>query len=206
MSTRTNVQKACLELLELAEKSQVAFPKQFEASDRVKACKEALLHHVYGGDNSFDQDAALYELKHKYGHKAKGTKRSAPTHKDQGYNQQKTNATSEGSQDQDTDLPHTEDGHVAKIATVDVEANRPIAALLLEMSGLYFEHHVVGKGMAYSKAAKSVRECDHVIHNAHEADALKGIGKHIADHIQEYLDTGRIRQLEDMRRGKIKRR
>eukprot|EP01031_Cornospumella_fuschlensis_P034095 gene34095-41268_t len=192
MSTRTNVQRACLELLELAEKSQVAFPKQFEASDR--------LHHVYGGDNSFDQDAALYELKHKYGHKAKGTKRSAPTHKDKGYNQQRTTATVEGSQDQDADLLHTEDGHVAKAAMVDVEANRPIAALLLEMSGLYFEHHVVGKGMAYSKAAMSVRECDHVIHNAHEADALKGIGK------QEYLATGRIRQLEDMRRGKIKRR
>lgn len=160
------------------------------------------MHHTYGAKGSFDEDAALHEILHKYGLKSsKHVQESAK--KGRG----RKRSTDYFDEDEERpDLPHTKDGHVVKTAQLHVEDNRPISAMLLEMANIYFEHHVVGKGMAYSHAAKSVRECDHKIHNAHEADALKGIGKHIADHIQEFLDTGKVRQLEEMRRGKVKRR
>ncbi|RYY71065.1 hypothetical protein EON63_22045 [archaeon] len=160
------------------------------------------MHHVYDGEDAFDEDAALHELMHKYGHQTK----KADTSTKKGRKRKAPSQDSTHEEDDHPELPHTKEGNVVKTAQVDVEDNRPVAAMLLEMARIYFEHHVVGKGMAYSHAAKSVRECDHKIHNAHEADALSGVGKHITAHIQEYLDTGRVQQLEDMRRGKVKRR
>jgi DNA polymerase/3'-5' exonuclease PolX len=53
----------------------------------------------------------------------------------------------------------------------------------------------------FSKAAKAIRECETYISTAKEAMALKGVGKGIAAYIEEYLKTGMISKLEEMRAG-----
>jgi DNA polymerase/3'-5' exonuclease PolX len=51
----------------------------------------------------------------------------------------------------------------------------------------------------FSKAAKAIRECETVISSGKEAMKLKGIGKGIAGYIDEYLTTGAINKLEELR-------
>ena len=53
----------------------------------------------------------------------------------------------------------------------------------------------------FSKAAKAIRESETIITSGKDAKKLKGIGDSIAKTIQEYLDTGVIKRLEEMRAG-----
>jgi DNA polymerase/3'-5' exonuclease PolX len=53
----------------------------------------------------------------------------------------------------------------------------------------------------FSKAAKALRECPNYISTGKDALALKGIGKGIAGYIQEFLDSGTIVKLEELRAG-----
>jgi DNA polymerase/3'-5' exonuclease PolX len=71
----------------------------------------------------------------------------------------------------------------------------------MEMAKIYFQNKEARKGGVFSKAAKALRECETPITTAKEALALKGIGKGIANYIQEVLDSGSIKKLEELRAG-----
>lgn len=90
---------------------------------------------------------------------------------------------------------------VKKTEIVAVEENRPIAEAVLEMAKIYFENKEARKGGVFSKAAKALRDCDHVITSAKEAQKLPGIGKGIAGYIEEFLTSGSIQKLEELRAG-----
>lgn len=53
----------------------------------------------------------------------------------------------------------------------------------------------------FSKGAKAIRDCETYISSAKEAMALKGIGKGIAGYVEEFLQTGSIQKLEELRAG-----
>lgn len=53
----------------------------------------------------------------------------------------------------------------------------------------------------FSKAAKAIRECDTAIGSKKEAMGLKGVGKGIAGYIEEFLNSGKIEKLEELRAG-----
>lgn len=53
----------------------------------------------------------------------------------------------------------------------------------------------------FSKAAKAIRECDFVITDKKGAMKLPGVGKGIAGYIEELLDMGSIKHLEELRAG-----
>ncbi len=60
------------------------------------------------------------------------------------------------------------------------------------------------RATAYAQAAETVRNLHEPIETydtLEKLDALKGIGKHIAEKIQEYTRTGRIRSLQKVQRG-----
>lgn len=90
---------------------------------------------------------------------------------------------------------------VKKSETVLNEKNRAIAEAVREMAEIYFKNGDSRKGGVFSKAAKSIRETDAVIANKKTALALKGIGKGIAGYIEEKIETGNIKKLEELRAG-----
>jgi DNA polymerase/3'-5' exonuclease PolX len=51
----------------------------------------------------------------------------------------------------------------------------------------------------YQAAAKQIRETDKEIVSGNDAEELEGIGQHIADHIDEFLDTGKVGRLEELK-------
>ncbi|KAI0164954.1 hypothetical protein GGR57DRAFT_451186 [Xylariaceae sp. FL1272] len=55
------------------------------------------------------------------------------------------------------------------------------------------------KVQAYRKAIAVLRHHPKKIQTAHEAEAFPGIGRQIAEHIQEIAETGRFRKLEEIR-------
>jgi hypothetical protein len=90
---------------------------------------------------------------------------------------------------------------VKKSETYVVEGNKAVGDAIYEMAGIYFKNNDARKGGVFSKGAKSIRECDFLIRSMKEAMSLSGIGKGMASYIQEYLDTGVIVKLEEMRAG-----
>ena len=57
------------------------------------------------------------------------------------------------------------------------------------------------KGGVYSKAAKAIRESETPIKDKKSAMGLKGVGKGIATYILEYISSGMIAKLEELRAG-----
>lgn len=88
-----------------------------------------------------------------------------------------------------------------KTSVVAEESNRKVAEAVKEMADIYFKNKDMRKGGVFSKAAKAIRECETPITTAKEAMALKGIGKGIAGYIDEFLQTGEIQKLEELRAG-----
>ncbi len=52
---------------------------------------------------------------------------------------------------------------------------------------------------AYALASKIIRESKEVIESGEEAHHKRGIGEHIAQHIDEFLKTGKVDVLEELR-------
>jgi DNA polymerase/3'-5' exonuclease PolX len=52
---------------------------------------------------------------------------------------------------------------------------------------------------AYALASKIIRECKEEIETGEEAHHKRGIGDHIAKHIDEFLTTGKVGVLEELR-------
>ena len=85
-------------------------------------------------------------------------------------------------------------------------SNAEVAAALREMALFLEMDDVQFKPRAYEKAAQAVEALDRPLHEiaaqqgAKGVDALPAIGMGIARRIVELLDTGRMRDLEDLRR------
>ena len=55
------------------------------------------------------------------------------------------------------------------------------------------------KSNAYRKAAETLSKLDHRIENGKEARKLPGIGQKIADKLDEMIETGKLKKLDNIR-------
>lgn len=148
---------------------------------------------LFRSGNEFDIDNALNDLIGKYGVQVENEE--AP-----GKKRQKRDSSSAVPSD-DEDVEEKPKRKINKTDIVANEENRGIAEAIREMGVIYFTNKDARKGGVFSKAAKAIRECETPIKSKKDAKALKGVGEGIASYIQEYLDTGVISKLEELRAG-----
>src|SRR6266568_4599498 len=85
-------------------------------------------------------------------------------------------------------------------------ANAEIARILREMAVLYETREVSFKPQAYEKAAMGVEESDRYLSEIYQAEGAKGleevpgVGKGLAEHIAELIETGTMRKYERMKK------
>ncbi len=84
-----------------------------------------------------------------------------------------------------------------------MEHNKQFAALLRQMASLLLEDSVEFKPAAYLRAAKTIEDLDRdiaTIGDEKEFRKLPGIGEAIAAKAFEFMKTGRIKHLDDLRK------
>lgn len=54
------------------------------------------------------------------------------------------------------------------------------------------------RARAYRNAIKAIKDCGHQIESGKDAQQLNGVGKQIASKIQEIIDTGKLKQVDDL--------
>ena len=94
-----------------------------------------------------------------------------------------------------------ETGKVEKLDKIG-STNEEVAWILEALASLEGEEHGSKdpfKIRAYRKAAEIIRELDYELTSGEEAMKLPGIGKGIAKKIDEFLQTGKIARLEELR-------
>eukprot|EP00596_Hydrurales_sp_CCMP1899_P006005 CAMPEP_0119042540 /NCGR_PEP_ID=MMETSP1177-20130426/15816_1 /TAXON_ID=2985 /ORGANISM="Ochromonas sp, Strain CCMP1899" /LENGTH=208 /DNA_ID=CAMNT_0007009423 /DNA_START=81 /DNA_END=707 /DNA_ORIENTATION=+ len=196
-------------LLISAKENKVRFPKVWEESRLLQDCFATLMLHKE--DGVFNAEAALAALIEKYGQEA--TTAAAAVEKI--FSELDTDEKVEGEGDKKKRKPKAkkadeeeeldEDGQKIKKVkapdTVANEANREIASIIKEIGVMYFKIAETMKGGVFSKGAMAIRQCETPITNKKEALALKGVGKGIAGYIEEFLATGVIIKLEELRAG-----
>ncbi|GIX49473.1 MAG: DNA polymerase/3'-5' exonuclease PolX [Candidatus Tectimicrobiota bacterium] len=85
-------------------------------------------------------------------------------------------------------------------------SNRDIAQVLLEMAALYEMEEVPFKPRAYERAAMAIAALDEPLAQRYAQGglaaltALPGVGKSIAEHLKELLETGTFREYERLKR------
>uniref|UniRef100_A0A7S0ZET9 PARP-type domain-containing protein n=1 Tax=Timspurckia oligopyrenoides TaxID=708627 RepID=A0A7S0ZET9_9RHOD len=88
------------------------------------------------------------------------------------------------------------------VPQVKCEKNRALVEVFSELGGYEFKV-LPYKGIAYKKAAQSLAELDFEVTSGHELSKGKskvpGIGKSLAEKIDEFLHTGSIAKLEEFR-------
>jgi len=95
---------------------------------------------------------------------------------------------------------HVIDRPDTKFHQVKNEANRGIVEMLNEMAGKHFLLGHQQNGIACETAAKSMRETEETIHpGTTSAEHFRGIGEHTRHYIDEFLETGKVKHLEDLR-------
>lgn len=83
--------------------------------------------------------------------------------------------------------------------------NKEIADLFYEMADLLDALDVQWKPQAYRKAARSIESMPEAIEDVYAKGGTKalrkiaGVGERIADHIEEYLKTGKVKEFEGIR-------
>jgi len=96
---------------------------------------------------------------------------------------------------------------VKKTETVAVEENRDLAYAIKEMADWCFKAGDPRKGGVYSKAAKAIREATYHITSGKQtlkgSYKLPGVGKGIAEYIEEFINSGTIVKLEKLRAGEV---
>eukprot|EP01041_Mallomonas_annulata_P002500 gene2500-4858_t len=181
-----NVKQIAQDLAERATQKMVRFPKIWDEKKRMQDCGKTIMMHK-NEDGEFDVDAALSSLIEKYG-----------TEEDQ--SEKKDNKKRKKENEQETEESENKPKQ-AKAVHITCEANRPVATAIMEIGSIYFKNSDARKGGVFSKAAKALRDCEEEIKNSKDAMKLKGIGKGIAAYIEEYLNTGVITKLEELRAG-----
>ena len=182
-----NPKEAAGKLLAKAVAANVRFPKIWEETEKTRTCGAEVMMSK-SDDGSFDLDAALASLIEKYGTEEKIT----------GKKKKKEDVIDLEDEDNEESEKKKK---VKKSDTVACEENREIAAIIKEMADVYFQNKDARKGGVFSKAAKAIRECETEISSEKEAVKLPGIGKSIGAYVQEFLNTGCITKLEELRAG-----
>lgn len=83
------------------------------------------------------------------------------------------------------------------------EANEALAKCFDELSSFEFKKKQKFKGIAYKKAAATLRLYEDKITSGAEVSVLPNIGKESVKKINEFLETGSIERLEKYRRGEM---
>jgi hypothetical protein len=152
---------------------------------------------IFRNEGGFDLEGALESLVDKYGKEEEST---ASPKKSTKKRKKDTEADDENEEEEEGDSKQKKKAP-KKTEIVAEERNRPIAEAIKEMADIYFKNKDARKGGVFSKAAKAIRECESVITTKKEAKALKGVGDGIAGYIEELLQTGSIKKLEELRAG-----
>lgn len=179
---------------------------------------------LQSGPKGFDEDAALKYLERKYGttktsHAMNDSADEAEKKKDAEHTRKAKRPLSpiHGGGNIDTSPEFTP----KKYEIVTVEENRPIVEVLREMGAIHYKLGESQQGSklkaerimnlhlfncphssclaAYMNAVKNLRRCKHVIKTKEEAKQVPGIGKKLADHIDEFLKTGDVKHFEECR-------
>ncbi len=158
----------------------------------------------------FNIEEALQVLIEKYGQAADESKEKSTKKK------RKSNAAEDGEEGEGKE----EVKKVRKTEQIANEDNRPLAEAIKEIADINFKQKEMRTGGimptcylttlfktsmldrcigVFSKAAKAIRECETPITSGKEAMKLQGIGKGIAGYIDEFLTTGSINKLEELR-------
>jgi hypothetical protein len=107
----------------------------------------------------------------------------------------KSTSTKQPSTDQASKRPSTKPLH----EQISNEANTPIVNMLHELAIVYFKHGDSGKGIHYQTAAKHIREQTMEIKSGEMTHHIPTIGQHTADHINEFLRTGKVQMMDDLK-------
>mmetsp|Transcript_19735 Transcript_19735/g.19845 ORF Transcript_19735/g.19845 Transcript_19735/m.19845 type:complete len:192 (+) Transcript_19735:77-652(+) len=188
----SNMKEAARELQEKADARNVRFPKIWDEKKRIQDCGATIMMHK-SEDGTFDIEASLNALIEKYGVEEVPATETKKRKKD-------IDSTEVNKENDENDSPQ-KDTKKAKAIHLNCEENRPVALAIQEIAGMYFKNGDARKGGVFSKAAKAIRECETKITNSKEAIKLKGVGKGIAGYVEEYLTTGCISKLEELRAG-----
>jgi len=84
--------------------------------------------------------------------------------------------------------------------------NQAIAKILREMGGFYEMQDMPFKPRAYAKAAFSIGDLDEQVEDIYKKDGragllkIPGVGRGMAEHIEELLETGHLKKHEQMRK------
>ena len=84
--------------------------------------------------------------------------------------------------------------------------NQAIAKILREMGGFYEMQDMPFKPRAYAKAAFSIGDLDEQVDDIYKKDGragllkIPGVGRGMAEHIEELLETGHLKKHEQMRK------
>lgn len=78
--------------------------------------------------------------------------------------------------------------------------NDQFAVLMGEIASYYQRHNDEFRYKTYDNAAQQLRNHSHPIASGAQAQKIRGIGKSVATDIDQYLKTGKIKRLEDLRR------
>lgn len=166
---------------------------------------------VYRGlDGAFDTDSALEFLIDKYGVAESESEKDVTNlisddekeHDEQHGETLNKSPTKKRKSSSGTDKTSGEKPKKAKKSeTYKNEANKEVGDAILEMASIYFRTHDARKGGVFSKAAKAIRDCETKLTTKKEAMGLPGVGKSIAEYMDEMRRTGMIQRLEEMRAG-----
>mmetsp|Transcript_402 Transcript_402/g.584 ORF Transcript_402/g.584 Transcript_402/m.584 type:complete len:210 (+) Transcript_402:336-965(+) len=206
-----NVKDAAKSLYDYALSKKVKFPKIWDEAKLIQTCGATLL--VYRTPEGFDINKGFADLESKFGveeddgEKADdGEKEDDGEKKDVvGAKQQSPSAKSKRSRKakvlSDDEKDEVSPKKTKKSETMVEEKNRKVAEAIKEMADIYFRNKDMRKGGVFSKAAKAIRESEIHISTKKEAMTLKGVGKGIAGYIEEFLNSGKIDKLEELRAG-----
>jgi len=192
----SNPKEVAKKLLVSAQERNVRFPKIWNDMQLVQECGAILMANR--SDGVFDVEAALEALVTKHGVEASQTTESSSS---SDISNKKRKTDTDNTDEHDEAAEQMKKKKEKKELVVLVEANRPIADVILEMGSIYFKNGDARKGGVFSKAAKAIREAETEITNQKDAMKLKGIGKGIAAYVEEFLETKMITRLEEMRAG-----
>ncbi|HRZ18951.1 MAG TPA: hypothetical protein P5136_02750 [Methanofastidiosum sp.] len=84
-----------------------------------------------------------------------------------------------------------------------IKINQDVAQALKELSDLQDN---IWKGTAYQKASRAIEELDKPLTSFEDYRDIPGVGRDIAEEIEEFIDTGQIEKLERMRQKRDPRR
>jgi hypothetical protein len=189
-----NPKEIAAKFMTLAIEMKIRFPKTWDEAQIRKCVGATLLLNRGDEPGTFNEKGVLNDLEEKFGvdeaEIAKQTKKNP---------KKRTSESGEGHDDDEDDTKTSK--KPKKTETVAVEDNRGIAEAIKEMADIYFKNKDARKGGVFSKAAKAIREADFAITTAKQAMSLAGVGKGIASYAEEFLTTGVIAKLEELRAG-----